>query len=292
VCRFAARSAATVRAERCFERIDIGSGDLCNAENTSAAVIPGVILAQTFHLPKATFPLLCWIAAQAVVFAVCLLLSARTFPHYSLIDHDISFLGDPQLNPVGWWFWSAGMILDGLMLWPIATRLSGAIRALVAGQSLARRRLAAAGTFAARCCSIGLVGLGLIPQVPGIGPAHEVAGALAMGGMYVALWLFAAILITSPPISTLKTLLLILAVGWGPAGYLLTQGWRFFVYDEGGHDVRVTPQLPLLQFSLWEWLLMICLLIAQVVVVCFLPAAPAPVDPADRMENAGGGAIE
>ena len=212
-------------------------------------------MSPTFRHWKTSFLLLGGIVAQAVIFGACLLLAARLYPDYSMFDHDVSFLGDPRLNPAGWWFWSAGMLLGGVMLWPIVTRLSRTMRALVAEQSPLRRGLAAAGTWAARCASIGLVGLALVPQVEGIGPAHEIAGTLAMGGLYVALWLFAGILISNPPISMAKTLLLILAVGWGPAGYLLTQGWRFFVYGEVGHDVNVTPQSLLLQFSLWEWLL-------------------------------------
>lgn len=92
-----------------------------------------------------------------------------------------------------------------------------------------------------------------------------------MGGMYVALWLFAAILASSPPTSVAKTLLFVLAVGWGPAGFLLTQGWRLFVYGELGHDAIVSPQHLLLRFSLWEWLLFVCLFPALLLVVVRLP---------------------
>ena len=186
-------------------------------------------------------------------------LAARVYPDYSLADHDISFLGHPRQNPAGWLFWSAGMGLAGLMLWPVTVHIPRSLRALTAGQSPARRRLVAAAAPASRCSSIGLVGLALIPQLPGLDHAHELAGVLAMGGMYVALWLIAGLLAGSPPTSTGKTWLLILAVGWGPAGFLLTQGWRFFVYGELGHDVGAGPQYLLLRFSLWEWLLFVCL---------------------------------
>ena len=94
-----------------------------------------------------------------------------------------------------------------------------------------------------------------------------------MGGMYVALWIFAAILAGSPPTSWAKTWLFVLAVGWGPAGFLLTQGWRFFVYGELGHDVSANPQHLLLRFSLWEWLLFVCLFPALLLVVACLPGA-------------------
>jgi hypothetical protein len=115
-----------------------------------------------------------------------------------------------------------------------------------------------------------LLGLALIPQYPGLDPAHQLAGVLAMGGLYVALWIFAGILICSPSISLAQTLLFGLALGWGPVGFLLTQGWRFFVYGEVGHDVNVSSQYLLLRFSLWEWLLYFCLFSALLLVVMAL----------------------
>lgn len=240
-----------------------------------AATILGVILRSIFHPLSKTVILACWLPAQALLVAACLLLAARSYPHYSLVEHDVSFLGHPRLNPAGWWFWSAAMAVSGVMLWPVATYMSQAVRALTAGQSPARRRLAAAGTCAARCSSIGLLGLALIPQLPGLDPPHQLAGVLAMGGMYVALWLFAAILISTAPVRPLRSLLLVLAVGWGPAGFLLTQGWRLAAYGEVGHDLNVTPQSPLLQFSLWEWMLLVCLFIAEFLVVWCLPTRSA-----------------
>lgn len=222
------------------------------------------------ELPR-TFLLACWLPAQFVVGAVCLVLAARSYPHYSLFDHDISFLGHPRLNPAGWLFWSAGMGLDGLMLWPVAVSMSRSMLALTAGQSSGGRRLAAAGAVASRCACVGLLGLALIPQYPGLDPAHELAGVLAMGGLYVALWIFAGILVCSPPRRLTQTLLFALALGWGPAGFLLTQGWRLFVYGEVGHDVGASSQYLLLRFSLWEWLLYFCLFPALLLVVLRLP---------------------
>jgi hypothetical protein len=224
--------------------------------------------------PSRTFLLSCWIPAQFAICAACLVLAARSYPHYSMFDDDISFLGHPRLNPNGWLFWSAGMGLSGLMLWPVAVHISRGMRALTAGRSPGQRRSVAAGTVASRCACFGLLGLALIPQFPGLDPAHELSGVLAMGGLYVAMWLFAGILICSPPISLAKTLLLGLAVAWGPVGFLLTQGWRFFVYGELGHDVKVSPQYLLLRFSLWEWLLFICLFPSLLLVVLRLPSPP------------------
>jgi hypothetical protein len=246
------------------------------------------------HEPSRTFFLSCWIPIQFVICAACLALAARSYPHYSIFDHDISFLGHPRLNPAGWLFWSAGMGLSGVMLWPITVHISRRMRALTAGKIPGRRRLVAAGTFASRCACVGLVGLALIPQFPGLDPAHELAGVLAMGGLYVAMWIFAAILVCSPPISVAKTLLFGLTVGWGPVGFLLTQGWRFFVYGEFGHDVNVSPQYLLLRFSLWEWLLYFCLFPSLVLVVLRLPdprIEPKSAHPSADAENAAGAPI-
>jgi hypothetical protein len=241
-----------------------------------------------------TFLLWCWIPAQFAISAACLVLAARSYPHYSMFDHDISFLGHPRLNPAGWLYWSAGMGLSGIMLWPITVHISRSMRALTAGQSPRRRRLVAAGTFASRSACFGLIGLGLIPQFPGLDPAHELAGVLAMGGLYVALWIFAGILVCRPPISLAKALLFVVALGWGPVGYLATQGWRFFVYGELGHDVNVSPQYLLLRFSLWEWLLFFCLFPALFLVVLGLPDArsePKAAHPSVDSENAAGAAL-
>ena len=85
-----------------------------------------------------------------------------------------------------------------------------------------------------------------------------------------------------------------LAVGWGPAGFLLTQGWRFFVYGELGHDVNVSPQYLLLRFSLWEWLLFFCLFPALLLVVFRLPdprRGPKAAHPTTDSENAAEAAI-
>ena len=131
----------------------------------------GEILMQfSLHEPSRTFLLSCWIPAQFVVCAACLVLAARSYPHYSMFDHDISFLGHPRLNPAGWLFWSAGMGLGGVMLWPVTVYMSRSMRALTAGQSPGRRRLVAAGTVASRCACFGLLGLALIPQFPGLDP--------------------------------------------------------------------------------------------------------------------------
>ena len=244
--------------------------------------------------PSRTLLLSCWISAQFVICAACLALAARSYPHYSMFDHDISFLGHPHLNPAGWLYWSAGMGLSGIMLWPITVHISRSMRALTAGQSPRRRRLVVAGTVASRCACFGLVGLALIPQFPGLDPAHELAGVFAMGGLYVALWIFAGILVCSPPISLGKTLLFGVALGWGPVGYLVTQGWRFFVYGELGHDVNVSPQYLLLRFSLWEWLLFFCLFPSLLLVVLGLPdprSEPKAADPSADSENAAGAAI-
>jgi hypothetical protein len=230
--------------------------------------------------PSRTFLLGCWIPAQFAICAACLVLAGRSYPHYSMFDHDISFLGHPSLNPAGWLFWSAGMGLSGIMLWPITVYISRRMRALTAGQSAARRKLAAAGTIASRCACFGLIGLAVVPQLPGLDPAHQLAGVLAMGGQYVALWIFAGIVVCSPPISVAKAMLFGVALGWGPVGYLATQGWRFFVYGELGHDVNVSPQCLLLHFSLWEWLLFFCLFPALLLVVWVLP------DPASEQKSA------
>lgn len=236
--------------------------------------------------PSRIFLLAYWIPAQFVGCAACLMLAARSYSHYSLFDHDISFLGHPSLNPRGWWYWSAGMGVGGLMLWPLTVYLARGMRALTAAQSAGRRRLVAAGTLAGRSACVGLLGLAVIPQSPSLDAAHQLAGVLAMGGLYVALWIFAGILTTSPRASLAKALFFGVVVGWGPAGFLLTQGWRYFAYGEAGHDVSASTQhLLLLRFSLWEWLLYFCLFPALVLVVCCVPEQKGSelfIDPIDE----------
>ena len=196
------------------------------------------------HEPSRTFLLSCWIPAQFMS-APCasLLPRVRIRTTRCSITTSASWgirVSIPRAGCSGRpaWAWTASCCGRSRSTFHEACAPS------TAGQSPGRRRLVIAGTFASRCACVGLVGLALIPQYPGLDPAHQLAGVLAMGGLYVALWIFAGILICSPPISLAKTLLFGLALGWGPVGFLLTQGWRFFVYGELGHDVTVSSAVP------------------------------------------------
>jgi hypothetical protein len=66
---------------------------------------------------------------------------------------------------------------------------------------------------------------------------------------------------------------LTLAAYWGPIGFLATQGFRFFVYGEAGHIIKVKHESLILRFSLWEWLLFWGLMMTVILFVLLLPAS-------------------
>ncbi len=282
------RHRARGRGPRVQSRARIGGARAAHPRERSTAGLSAPAAARkqpnTMHLlprqPSKTFLLACWMPAQASLCAVCLLLAARTYPGYSLPDHDISYLGHPRLNPAGWLFWSLGIGLSGLMLWPIVAYMVRSVRPLV-GQSAVRGRLLAAGTLAGRVACFGMVGLALIPQSPALDAAHRVAATLAMGGMYVALWCFVAILIGHAHCSRAEALLLVAAVGWGPIGYLVTQGWRFFAWGDVVHDTGAGARLAAVA------VLALGVAALRLLVHCPVSRSLAPARPGPRADRFG-----
>jgi hypothetical protein len=222
------------------------------------------------HHDKA-FVLTRWLPALLLLQALLLGLAWRAYPRYSPLDHDISFLGHPRLNPLGWLFWSLGMGVTGVMMWPVIGWTALRMRELTARQAPWQRRLVAIGTACSRGSCFGLIGLALIPQYPGLDPAHQLAGACAFGGMYVTMLFFWCVPLWSTSLGVAKLLLLTVCAYWGPVGWCATQGYRFFAFGEVGRKILVKNQSLLLRFSLWEWLLFVCGSTSMILLVLLLP---------------------
>lgn len=221
--------------------------------------------------PGKLFLLTCWFPAIALVQVVCLAAAWRTYPHYSMYAHEISDLGDPRHNPSGWLFWYLSMALAGVMLRPVTAYVRTRIESLTVGRKPWRENLVRIGSTTARYSCYGLIALALIPQYKGMDPIHQLAGVFAFGGMYVAVLYFWCLPLWGTLLGWVKPLLATFGAYWGPVGFLVTQGYRFFAYGEIGDEIKVRNQSLLLRFALWEWMLFFCLMTSLVVLVLILP---------------------
>lgn len=212
-----------------------------------------------------------WLPLLLALWGGCFALSWRAYPGYRMVHHDISFLGHPRLNPQGWGFWSMGMGIAGTMLLPLTSYASRRMHELTSGQSPTCRTRVALGERCLRVACWGLLGLALIPQVPGFDLGHQAAGALAFGGFYVTvlfLWLIPFLGI--PELSTAMRVGFAFSAWWSVVGFLATQGYRFFAYGELGRRITHKGQSVLLRFSLWEWMLFVGITSSFVLLVVLL----------------------
>ena len=232
----------------------------------------GILMRITLGKLGKTFLLTRWLPTLVVLQALCLGMAWRAYPHYSFFDHDISFLGLPRRNPMGWWFWSVGMGITGIMMWPVARWGSLQMDELTAGQTPWQRKFVAMGSVTSRCSCYGLLALALIPQYPSLVLAHGLGTAFGFGGLYLTVLFYWSVFLWGASLGVAKKArLLTVAVCWGPVGFLVTQGYRFFAYGEIGRKIRVTDQSHFLRFSLWEWMLFFCAMTSVFLLLLLLP---------------------
>ncbi len=218
-----------------------------------------------------TFYLAGWLPTLSALWAVCLLLAARSYTGYQFSDHDISFLGHPALNPRGWWLWSLGMGVAALMMFPATAYARRRMEELTSTHTRRGRRLVALGSICLRCSCFGLLGLALVPQGDLLEPLHQAAGAFAFTGMYATLlFLWGVPLFQVREMGAARLALFTFSAWWGVVGYLGSQGYRFFAYGELGRHFR-PGECILLRFSLWEWLLFAAVTTSFATLVALLP---------------------
>lgn len=220
-----------------------------------------------------TFYLAFWLPVLLALWSVCLVLAWRSYPGYQMPNHDISFLGHPALNPKGWWFWSIGMGVAAIMMFPLAAYASRRMEELTTKQAHAGRRLVSLGSICLRCACFGLLGLALATQGSKLDLIHPIAGVFAFGGLYVTiLFLWIMPLFNIREMSTARLTIFAVSSWWGVVGFLATQGYRFFVYGEMGRHLKHESESVFLRFSLWEWMLFVAVTTSFVILVALLPA--------------------
>lgn len=242
---------------------------------TSAAVTPHRLSFGDVCMGRAPkrFYLVLWLPLLTVLWAGCFFIAWRAYPNYQFPNHDISFLGHPALNPQGWWYWSLGMGIASVMMFPPVRHLSRQMHEITLGQNQSPRRFVSMGSFCLHLSCVGLMGLALAPQGERFDLVHKASGALAMGGMYATLLiLWSAPLFKAVPMSVGRVATLLFSTWWGVIGFLLTQGYRFFAYGELGRVLKHKHESILLRFSLWEWMLFVAGTTAFVVFFAFLPS--------------------
>jgi len=240
---------------------------------SGATALRSLILACNGEAGK-TFYLAFWFPVLWALWGACFVLAARSYPGYEISNHDISFLGDPALNPKGWWFWSIGMGIAAMMAFPPIAYASRRMEELTVRQGCGGRRLVSVGSICMRCACLGLAGLALVPQGPKLlDLIHTISGVFAFGGEYVTLLFFwGAPLFKVQEMSVARLALFTVSAWWAVAGFLATQGYRFFAYGELGHDLKNKGESVFLRFSLWEWMLFAAVTTSFAILVALLPS--------------------
>jgi endonuclease/exonuclease/phosphatase family metal-dependent hydrolase len=175
---------------------------------------------------------------------------------------DISFLGVPNKNPMGWIIWSLAFLLQGLVLFPAAMYMTRQMRVLYPQKWMP-------GAVSLVASSIGMVLLGLIPQFRSLGVIHIVSGVLAMGGLYMGLVLWGYLFFLEKRINLILFVFFAFFLLFGPIGFLSTQGYRFIMAPL---SYKIDdPACPwFLTFSIWEWVLLAGVFFAYVICLYLL----------------------
>ena len=246
-----------------------------DAENeASGATARGSLIAAYQGAAEKKAYLTFWLPVLAVLWAACFGLAALLYPGYQLPNHDISDLGDPAMNPHGWWLWSLGMGIAAVMIFPPIAYACRRMEALTVRQSSGGRRLVSLGSMGMRCACLGMLGLALVPQGRGLFDLiHTISGVFAFGGVFVTLlFLWGPALFHVREMSAARWALFTVSAWWAVAGFLVTQGFRYLAYGEVGHDHKHGNESVFLHFSLWEWMLFASVTTSFALLVTLLPA--------------------
>jgi len=171
----------------------------------------------------------------------------------------ISTLGDPIKNPIGWIIWSIGHAVAGVLLIPMVFYIKHHIH-------LKRLRVQIGFLFL-YLAPIGMIGLGLIPQFPGLPLAliHVINASFLLGGLYLGIWAIGPALLTAQPTSY-KKLVPIFSLSYGiPLGFIIAQGIRMLAFS----PESLVPFY--LGFSMWEWILLYGIFIAFYLLFYMIP---------------------
>ena len=119
------------------------------------------------------------------IYGGLMVIASLYFPGYDMVHMSISYMGNPNANPIGCIPWSIAHAAFGIMMFP-------GIRYMYRQLSPTPRRFLKSGLVFFVLSAIGIFLLGVIPQFhfTGSQAIHVVDAALFIGGFYIAnlLW--------------------------------------------------------------------------------------------------------
>jgi hypothetical protein len=194
-----------------------------------------------------------------VIFAVFIGISWILYPNYNFIQMDVSYLGHPERNPLGWIFWSFGLVLTGIIMLSITGYIYQRLSSIFGIHTKI-------GVLFFYLSSIGMILLGSIPQGQAeiVKTLHVVHAVFAFGGLYLGTWTFCIHMLKKEEFKKKARVMTVLAFGV-TIGLALTQIISILAFPE-------SSQIPwILEFSLWEWLLLFGIFGAFVILLFNLP---------------------
>jgi len=177
--------------------------------------------------------------------------SCNIGPPYSVFIHQISYLGDPEMNPCGAFLFTVALWTLAIAAIPLVLfyrRALAALKAKVAGVFAFFFGLSIPAMFA-----VGIVPSSLDPYV------HLVTAAVAFGGAGLAYLLSGIGLITNKIHDHNEKIPIALVIPFLAYIIFITFGIavQIYAYVEG---LFYSSGETLLSFTLWEWLLFIAIL--------------------------------
>lgn len=189
----------------------------------------------------------------------CLFIAWLFYPGFDWRVSYISNLGNPQDNPIGWIPWSIGHAVLALLLLAMVSYIRRHLSALNEKSLMRASVLLYFGP-------IGLFGLAIIPQFPGllIYIIHVVNAALFLVGVNVALWFIGPKLVQMKTLEK-KPMIVVFFSFIIPICVIIAMMVRISLYG-------TSPEVPyIFDIAIWEWLMVFFDLFALSVLSLILP---------------------
>ena len=207
------------------------------------------------------------------VLILCFLLAGSTYKEFSFLYDDISYLGNANLNPKSYFFWSIGMAFAGFMILllipSLFMRLNREKNPNFIGKSFFESNKPAfiknmvnivqsIGKFFILLFPLGMIGLGLFQETWYPSLVHQINATLAFGGLFLGVFFIGFTILYSVEISQYKKILFSI-LGWlGPLAMVISQGMKYLKY--GTFDRYCGFGQPgycdlWFVFSVYEWIL-------------------------------------
>jgi hypothetical protein len=204
---------------------------------------------------------------------ICFLLAGTMYTEFSFFYDDISYLGNANLNPKGYFYWSIGMAGSGfliLLLIPsLLLRFNKIMNPNFLGKSffesnhtpnlkLIVQYALNIGKFFIVLFPIGMIGLGILQEAWFPPIIHQINATLAFGGLFLGVFFIGFLIIFTKEISKMRKIWFSVLGYFGPLAMVISQGLKYLEY--GSFDRYCGFGEPgycalWFVFSLYEWLL-------------------------------------